>query len=123
MALLECLHCLTKFAVGLLHCPHCLSEEFQEADVPKITVSGGASHPADLLAVSGLPVPPAASVPAEPEAVAPAAEPEPDPEPEPVKEPEPAPEPEPDPEPAPATKPAKVAAPTLSAPKPAGDDS
>jgi len=74
MALLECLKCATRFAVGLLHCPHCLSEDFQEADVPKITVSGGVSHPEDLFAASALPgavpVAPAAPVapPAEPAA-------------------------------------------------------
>lgn len=55
MALLFCLRCATRFAVGLLACPHCHSEDFEEADVPKITVSGGVSHPEDLGAVSGLP--------------------------------------------------------------------
>jgi hypothetical protein len=69
MALLSCLRCTTKFATGLLRCPHCLSEKFEEDGVPKITTSGGASHPEDLAAVSGLPVPPAA----EPAPVAPAA--------------------------------------------------
>ena len=75
MSLLSCLRCATKFAVGLLHCPHCLSEDFEEDGVGKITVAGGASLPH-----KGAPVP------AEPEAVAPAAEV--------VTEP-PAPEPEP----------------------------
>lgn len=47
MALLACLSCATKFAVGLLRCPHCSSTDFEEADLPKITVSGGVSHPED----------------------------------------------------------------------------
>ena len=78
MSLLSCLRCATRFAVGLLHCPHCLSEEFEEDGVPKNTTWGGASYPAEAAAGSG-----------EPEAVAPAAEV--------VTEPEPAPEPEPKP--------------------------
>jgi len=80
MALLSCLRCTTRFAVGLLRCPHCLSSSFEEADVPKITTSGGASHPEDLAAVSGLPVPP------EPAAAVPAAD---TPAPEVASEPEP----------------------------------
>jgi hypothetical protein len=74
MALLSCLQCLCRFAVGLVSCPHCGSEEFEEADVPKITVSGGPSAPAGP----------------EPEAVPAAAGSEPAPEvaPEPVPEPE-----------------------------------
>lgn len=50
MALLSCLRCTTRFAVGLLHCPHCLSEDFEEADVAKNTVSGGASYPQEASA-------------------------------------------------------------------------
>ena len=106
MALLECLRCATRFAVGLLHCPHCLSEEFQEADVPKITTGGGVSHPADHPA-DGSPAAEAPAVPAEPEVAAPAAE----------VVTEPAPEPEPEPEPAPKAK----AAPSLAAAKGDGD--
>ena len=63
MSLLSCLRCATRFAVGLLHCPHCLSEEFTEADVPKNTTWGGASYPDE-----------ATAAPVEPEAPAPAAE-------------------------------------------------
>ena len=63
MSLLSCLKCATKFAVGLSWCPHCLSEDFEEADVPKNTVGGGASYPQE-----------AAAAPVEPEAAAPAAE-------------------------------------------------
>ncbi len=100
MALRLCLACGTRFAVGLLTCPHCQSDEHEEADVPKITTGGGASHPEDLAAVSALPFPPAPVVPAEPEVPVPA--------PEPVKAPEPVtpdePEPEPEPEPAPKAK-------------------
>ena len=83
MALLSCLRCLTRFAVGLEHCPHCLSEDFEEADVPKITTSAGPSHPEDH-SPDGPPPPPAAPV--EPEAAAPPAEvvPEPAPAPPPV---------------------------------------
>lgn len=81
MALLFCLRCATRFAVGLLACPHCHSEDFEEADVPKITVSGGVSHPEDLGAVSGLPgLIPVASAGPEAEVTVPepeAAEPEP----------------------------------------------
>jgi len=50
MSLLSCLRCATKFAVGLLHCPQCLSEDFEEADVPKIT-SAGVSYPEEAAAV------------------------------------------------------------------------
>ena len=116
MALLECLRCTTRFAVGLLHCPHCLSEEFQEADLPKITVGGGASHPEDLAALSGLPVPPA------PVAAGPEVVPVPDAEPVaagevPAGVPEPAAVPEAAPEvPAVTVKPA----PSLSSPKKTG---
>jgi hypothetical protein len=110
MALLSCLRCGTKFAVGLLACPHCLSEEFEEDGVPKITVSGGVSHPEDLAAVSGLSglVPPQSAVTAEPEPAAAAAE--------------PGSGPEPAAEPAPAPKAAAKAAPSLSGPaKKAGE--
>lgn len=44
MALLACLGCGCRFAVGLEWCPQCGSEEFEEADVPKIT-SAGVSYP------------------------------------------------------------------------------
>lgn len=96
MALRLCLACGTRFAVGLLTCPHCQSDEHEEADVPKITTGGGASHPEDLAAVSALPFPPAPVVPAEPEV--------PVPSPEPVKAPEPETPDEPEPEPAPKAK-------------------
>lgn len=96
MALRLCLACGTRFAVGLLTCPHCQSDEHEEADVPKITTGGGASHPEDLAAVSALPFPPAPVVPAEPEVPVPA--------PEPVKAPEPETPDEPEPEPAPKAK-------------------
>ena len=83
MSLLSCLRCATKFAVGLSWCPHCLSEDFEEADVPKNTVGGGATYPQE-----------AAAAPVEPEAAAPAAEVA--SQPEPPAEPEtPAPEPGP----------------------------
>jgi hypothetical protein len=77
VALLACLRCWCRFAVGLVSCPHCGSGEFEEADVPKITVSGGPSAP-----VSPEPEPEEAAVPV-------AAEPEPAPEPEPETVPEP----------------------------------
>lgn len=77
MSLLSCLRCATKFAVGLLGCPHCSSEEFEEADVPKIT-SGGVSYPQEPEA-GGVEVEASAAVEAaEPEAV-PVAAPEPAP--------------------------------------------
>jgi hypothetical protein len=67
MSLLSCLKCATKFAVGLLHCPHCLSEDFEEADgVGKITVSGGASLPDKTPSVPAGSDAPAAEVVAEP---------------------------------------------------------
>ena len=96
---MSCLRCGSLFAVGAERCPQCWSEDFEEADVPKITVAGGATHPEDLAAVSGLPgvVPSAAAGPVESEAPALAAEvvtepaPAPESEPEPVAEPEPAP--------------------------------
>ena len=100
MSLLACLRCATRFAVGLLHCPHCLSEDFEEDGVPKITTGGGVSHAWDHPA-DGSPAPEAPAAPVEPEVVAPAAEV--------VTEPAP-PEPEPEPEPAPEPK----AAPSLS---------
>ncbi len=45
MALLACLGCSTRFAVGLSRCPHCQSEDFEEDNgmSPKITVHGGPS--------------------------------------------------------------------------------
>jgi predicted nucleic acid-binding Zn-ribbon protein len=55
-----CLNCGTRYAGTLKACPHCGSAEcvadyeLEEAAVPKITVSGGASHPEDLAAVSAL---------------------------------------------------------------------
>ena len=101
MSLLSCLKCATLFAVGLLHCPHCLSEDFEEADVPKITYAGP-SHPEDH-SPDGPPAQEAPAAPVEPEAAVPAAE----------VAPEPEPAPEPDPEPAAKPK----AAPSLSSPK------
>jgi hypothetical protein len=45
MALLACLDCSTRFAVGLSRCPHCQSTNYEEdgAMSPKITVHGGPS--------------------------------------------------------------------------------
>ena len=86
MSLLSCLKCTTRFAVGLVHCPHCWSEDFEEADgVGKITVAGGASFPekAPAAAVESEVAVPAAEVVTEP------APPEPEPEPEPEAKPAP----------------------------------
>lgn len=84
MALLSCLRCATRFAVGLLHCPHCLSEDFEEADVPKNTTWGGASYPQEPGAaepqVPVVPEVPAAE-PEEPAAEVSAETPDPDPAP------------------------------------------
>ena len=95
MSLLSCLRCATRFAVGLVACPHCLSEDFEEDGVPKITTGGGVSHAWDHPA-DGSPAPAAASA-VESEVVAPAAEvvtePAPEPEPEVPAEPEPEPAP------------------------------
>jgi hypothetical protein len=55
MSLMRCRSCSTRFAVGLLRCPQCqvVSElyarpeheaEQEEAEMPKITVGGGASN-------------------------------------------------------------------------------
>jgi len=55
MSLMRCRGCSTKYAVGLLRCPHCgeLSELYavpeheaaaEEETMPKITVGGGASN-------------------------------------------------------------------------------
>jgi len=66
MSLLSCLRCATKFAVGLLHCPHCLSEDFEEDGVGKITVAGGASLPDKTPSVPAGSEAPAAEVVAEP---------------------------------------------------------
>ena len=111
MSLLACLRCATRFAVGLVHCPHCWSEDFEEAGVPKITTGGGVSHAWDHPA-DGSPAPAAAAA-VVPEVAVPAAEVV---TPEPVSEPEPAVEepsaPEPEAAPAPKAKPA----PTLSGP-------
>jgi hypothetical protein len=68
MSLLSCLRCATKFAVGLLHCPHCLSEDFEEDGVGKITVAGGASLPDKTPSVPPAPEAPAAEVVTEPPA-------------------------------------------------------
>lgn len=48
MALRVCQECTTRFAVGLLACPHCRStEHYEEGSVmPKITVHGGPSNAA-----------------------------------------------------------------------------
>lgn len=110
MALRLCLACGTRFAVGLLTCPHCQSDEHEEADVPKITTGGGASHPEDLAAVSALPFPPAPVVPAEPEVPVPPAEPVKAPEAEPVTPDEP----EPDPAPKAAAKAKAAPGPSLT---------
>lgn len=49
MALRVCQRCTTRFAVGLLACPHCRStEHYEEGSVmPKITVHGGPSNASD----------------------------------------------------------------------------
>lgn len=55
MSLMRCRNCTTRFAVGLLRCPHCgeRSELYavpeheaatEEENMPKITVGGGASN-------------------------------------------------------------------------------
>jgi hypothetical protein len=54
-----CLGCGTRYAADLKACPQCGSTECvadheQEADVPKITKWGGASHPEDLAAAATL---------------------------------------------------------------------
>lgn len=48
MALSVCQECTTRFAVGLLACPHCHSTKFYEEGsvMPKITVHGGPSNAA-----------------------------------------------------------------------------
>jgi hypothetical protein len=125
-----CLGCSTRYAPGLKACPHCGSTECvadydQEAGVPKITVSGGDSHPEDLAAVSALSgVVPVAAVPAPalvpepaPEAVAEVAS-----EHEATPEPAPA-EAVPEPAPAAAPKASAKAAPSLSGPAKKADES
>jgi hypothetical protein len=49
MTLRVCQGCTTRFAVGLLACPHCRStEHYEEGSVmPKITVHGGPSNASD----------------------------------------------------------------------------
>lgn len=66
MALRVCQECTTRFAVGLLACPHCRStEHYEEGSVmPKITVHGGPSNAAaDLPIVADKTAPGPVSVP------------------------------------------------------------
>lgn len=57
MALLACLGCGTRFAVGLEACPHCGSEDFEEDGLPKITNAGVSfPEPADVPADGAEPV-------------------------------------------------------------------
>lgn len=58
MALSVCQDCTTRFAVGLLVCPHCRSTRFYEEGsvMPKITVHGGPSNAAvDLPSATATP--------------------------------------------------------------------
>lgn len=54
MALSVCQQCTTRFAVGLLACPHCRHTEYYEegSTMPKITVHGGPSNAAADLPVA-----------------------------------------------------------------------
>lgn len=51
MAVETCPECTTRFAVGLLRCPHCqapaprFADRMKEEDMPRITVAGGPSNP------------------------------------------------------------------------------
>lgn len=73
----DCGNCRTRYAAGLAACPHCWTpapagdpaaageeggDGEGEGELPKITVSGGVSHPEDKGAVSALPGLPAGPV-------------------------------------------------------------
>ena len=60
MAIETCLKCTTRFAVGLLRCPHCQAPAprfadrmKEEDDMPRITVEGGPSNPDALPGETG----------------------------------------------------------------------